>query len=109
MSNNTRPQPVNNDNKNSKAQAQRPPIRRGGGPGALIPGEKARDFKGSMRHLIRYLGKYRWLILFTMLLAAGSTVFSIFGPPPSVRQPRNSTLEFNAWFRMILVASILFV
>ena len=80
MSNNTRPQPVNNDNKNSKAQAQRPPIRRGGGPGALMPGEKARDFKGSMRHLIRYLGKYRWLILFTMLLAAGSTVFSIFGP-----------------------------
>jgi len=80
MSNNTRPQPVNNDNNNSKAQAQRPPIRRGGGPGALIPGEKARDFKGSMRQLIRYLGKYRWLILFTMLLAAGSTVFSIFGP-----------------------------
>ena len=55
-------------------------MRRGGGPGALVPGEKARDFKGSMRNLIRYLGKYKWMILFAMLLAAGSTVFSIFGP-----------------------------
>jgi ATP-binding cassette subfamily B protein len=33
-----------------------------------------------MRNLIRYLGKYKWMILFAMLLAAGSTVFSIFGP-----------------------------
>lgn len=80
MSNNTRPQSVNNANNKSKAQTQQPPVRRGGGAGALMPGEKARDFKGSMRQLIGYLGKFKWLILFAMLLAAGSTVFSIFGP-----------------------------
>jgi ATP-binding cassette subfamily B multidrug efflux pump len=33
-----------------------------------------------MRKLIAYLGPYRWTILFVLLLAAGSTVFSIFGP-----------------------------
>jgi len=80
MSNNTRPQPGNNTNTNRKAPTQEAPMRRGGGPGALIPGEKARDFKGSMRHLVRYLGRHKWMILFAMLLAAGSTVFSIFGP-----------------------------
>ncbi|NLE83036.1 MAG: ABC transporter ATP-binding protein [Chloroflexi bacterium] len=45
-----------------------------------MPGEKARDFKGSMRRLIRYLDKHKWLILLALLLAAGSTIFSIFGP-----------------------------
>ncbi|NLB71142.1 MAG: ABC transporter ATP-binding protein [Chloroflexi bacterium] len=45
-----------------------------------MPGEKARDFKGSMRSLIRYLDKYKWLILLALLLAAGSTIFAIFGP-----------------------------
>ncbi len=80
MSNNTRPQSGNNANNSAKTQSQQPPVRRGGGPGALMPGEKARDFKGSMKRLLQYLGKFKWMILFAMLLAAGSTVFSIFGP-----------------------------
>ena len=30
----------------------------GGGPGAaMIPGQKAKDFKGSFKKLLRYLGK----------------------------------------------------
>ena len=80
MSNQTQPQPGNNTNNRPKTQLQQPPMRRGGGPGALIPGEKARDFKGSMKRLLQYLGKFKWMILFAILLAAGSTVFSIFGP-----------------------------
>jgi len=51
-----------------------------GGPMALMPGEKARDFKGTMKQLIQYLGKYNWLILVVLLLAAASTVFTILGP-----------------------------
>jgi ATP-binding cassette subfamily B protein len=46
----------------------------------LRPGEKARDFKGTFRQLIQYLGKYNLIILAVMLLAAGSTVFAILGP-----------------------------
>lgn len=83
MSNNNQAKKDNNTNQTAQ-KSQRTPvranIRRGGGPGALMPGEKARDFKGSMSQLIRYMGKHKWMILFTMLLAAGSTVFSIFGP-----------------------------
>ncbi|NLT73581.1 MAG: ABC transporter ATP-binding protein [Chloroflexi bacterium] len=58
---------------------QRPPPRRGG-PMSFMPGEKARDFKGTMRKLIAYLGAYRISILIVMLVAAGSTVFHIISP-----------------------------
>lgn len=51
-----------------------------GGPMAMMKGEKARDFKGTMRKLIDYLGAYRLSIAFVMLIAAVSTVFSILGP-----------------------------
>ncbi|HNS51940.1 MAG TPA: ABC transporter ATP-binding protein [Anaerolineae bacterium] len=47
---------------------------------AMMRGEKARDFRGTMRRLIAYLGAYRLAILGTMILAIGSTVFAIIGP-----------------------------
>jgi ATP-binding cassette subfamily B protein len=53
----------------------------GGGPGRMMmPGEKARNFKSTMKKLIGYIGHYRWMILFVWLLAIVSTVFSIIGP-----------------------------
>ncbi len=52
----------------------------GGGPMAMMRGEKAKDFKGSIRKLVQYLGRYRWTILFVWALAIGSTVLSIRGP-----------------------------
>ena len=51
-----------------------------GGPMAMMKGEKARDFKGTMRKLIQYLGAYRVAIFITMIVAAASTVFAIMGP-----------------------------
>jgi ATP-binding cassette subfamily B multidrug efflux pump len=54
--------------------------RGGHGPVMMGPVEKPRDFAGTMRKLIAYLGSHRLTILFVLLLAAGSTVFSIFGP-----------------------------
>ncbi|MBC7262092.1 MAG: ABC transporter ATP-binding protein, partial [Chloroflexi bacterium] len=53
-----------------------------GGPRhiAMGPVEKARDFRGTLRKLIAYLGPYRVSILIVLLMAAASTVFSIFGP-----------------------------
>ena len=52
----------------------------GGGPRAMMRGEKPRDFRGTMTKLIAYLGQYRILILVVMLFAIASTVFSIVGP-----------------------------
>jgi ATP-binding cassette, subfamily B, multidrug efflux pump len=51
-----------------------------GGPMALMKGEKPRDFKGTMKKLVGYLGAYRLPILLVMLVAIASTVFSIIGP-----------------------------
>ena len=72
---------------NSTSSEGRPPgpmRRRGpmghGGPMAMMRGEKARDFKGTMRKLLQYLGSYRIPILIVMLFAIASTVFSIVGP-----------------------------
>ncbi len=51
-----------------------------GGPMAMMKGEKARDFKGTMAKLVKYLGPYRLPILIVLIFAAASTVFSILGP-----------------------------
>jgi len=51
------------------------------GHGPMIgTGEKAADFKGTMRKLIAYLGEYKRTVLAVMLFAVGSTIFSIVGP-----------------------------
>ena len=52
----------------------------GGGPMAMIKGEKPRDFKGTLNKLVKYLGRYRGLILLVWLFAIASTVASILGP-----------------------------
>jgi ATP-binding cassette subfamily B multidrug efflux pump len=51
-----------------------------GGPMRMMPGEKARDFRGTMTKLIRYLRVYRFSILGMLIIAALSTVFSIVSP-----------------------------
>src|SRR5512141_3369468 len=55
-----------------------------GGPGghmaAMMPGAKARDFKGTMRKLIEYLGAYRLAILIVLIFAIASTAANIVGP-----------------------------
>ncbi len=56
---------------------------RRGGPGGHMMGmpvEKPRDFKGTLRKLTAYLAPYRIKIVVVLLLAVGSTAFSIVGP-----------------------------
>lgn len=54
------------------------PRRRGGPPG--MPVEKAKDFKGSFKKLIAYIGNYKFAVLAVMIIAALSTVFNVLGP-----------------------------
>lgn len=38
------------------------------GPGhGMMPGEKARDFKGTLRKMIRYMGAYRYALIAVMV------------------------------------------
>ncbi len=46
----------------------------------LRGGEKARDFKGTMAKLVRYLSPYKWQFVVVMVFSVASTVFNIIGP-----------------------------
>ncbi|WP_071393725.1 ABC transporter ATP-binding protein [Bacillus tuaregi] len=48
--------------------------------GMGLPVQKAKDFKGTLKRLIRYLAPYRFRLLTVLIAAILSTVFSILGP-----------------------------
>ncbi|MBO5554752.1 MAG: ABC transporter ATP-binding protein [Solobacterium sp.] len=52
---------------------------RQGGRG-MMAGDKAKDFSGSIRKLLRYLKPFALRLIIIILLASASTVFSIIGP-----------------------------
>lgn len=53
----------------------------GRGPlGAIGNGAKAKDFKGSLVKLIRYLNQYKYSLLVVIIFSIGSTAFSIISP-----------------------------
>ena len=59
--------------------------RRGGGHmgpggGMMQGGEKARNFKGTMKKLIKHLSLYKTSIIIVIIFAAASALFSIVGP-----------------------------
>lgn len=56
------------------------PRRRGPGGRGMMPTEKAKNFKGSIGQLLKYMGRYKIAIFIVMIFAAISTVFSVAGP-----------------------------
>lgn len=46
----------------------------------MVPGEKAKDFKGSFQKLFHYIGNSKIAIVVVMIFAAVSTVFNVVGP-----------------------------
>lgn len=56
--------------------------RRGpGGPrGVMAGGEKAKNFKGTIGKLFKYIGRYRAAVIVVALFAIGSTVFNVVCP-----------------------------
>ena len=60
---------------------QAKPQRRMHGPGGrMMPGEKAKDFKGTTGKLLRYMGAYKYGLIAVMIFAVGGTAFNIIGP-----------------------------
>jgi len=82
MNNNERQEKLNNSSAFPETQMQRRPGTKPVRPGrrALMAGEKSRDFKGTMKKLIAYLGPYHWPILCVMIFAIVSTILAILGP-----------------------------
>ncbi|MEO1768721.1 MULTISPECIES: ABC transporter ATP-binding protein [Enterococcus] len=65
------------ENKQQSPQGGRGPM--GGGRG-IAPGEKAKDFKGTIKKLVSYIASYKIPVFFVMIFAAASTIFNIWGP-----------------------------
>lgn len=51
-----------------------------GGRGVMAGGEKAKDFKGTIGKLFRYIGKYKAAVVVVAIFAIGSTVFNVVCP-----------------------------
>ena len=56
----------------------------GGGPGHGMPlgrpAEKAKDFKGTTKRLIRYIGQYKWLMLIVIIVTILTTLLAVVAP-----------------------------
>ena len=59
---------------------KRQQVRMGGLMGGMGTGEKAKDFKGTVKKLIKYLSDFRWQMLMVLVFAIGSTIFAIASP-----------------------------
>ena len=60
-----------------QAPARRP---RRMGHGPMMPGEKAKDFKGTTLRILRYMGQFKAQLFAALAFAVLSCVFSIVGP-----------------------------
>ena len=48
--------------------------------GGRFSGEKAKDFKGTIKNLLKYMGVYKVAVIFVCIFAIGSTIFNVIGP-----------------------------
>ena len=74
--------------------SQRGHAPRHGGP--AMAGEKAKNFKGSSKRLLKYLRPFWVPVIFVMLFAAASTVFSI-GAASTGSAPGSPTPRALSW------------
>lgn len=58
----------------------RRPMGHGPGHGGMRAGEKAKDFKGTIKKLISYMSVFKIQMLFVLIFAVGGTIFNIVGP-----------------------------
>src|SRR5690606_31001908 len=67
---------------NARGGASRPPGPGGPGgpPGMMMPGVKAKNFKGTLKRLLGYLNPFRLRLFIVLLTAILSTLFAIISP-----------------------------
>ena len=64
-----------------QSMKKRQPVKMGGPMGGgMGAGEKAKDFKGTVKKLVNYLAEFRWQMLMVAIFAVGSTMFAIASP-----------------------------
>ncbi len=66
--------------RNMNHRPRRGPMGHGPMGGPMGGGEKAKNFKGTIKKLLAYIGRYKFALLVVILCAIASTVFTIVGP-----------------------------
>lgn len=89
--------------------------------GKMAPIEKAKDFKGTSKALIKYIGHFKAAIIFVMFCAAASTIFTVIGPKVlgnatsvlasglMAQIAGKGTIDLNAVGAILLTALLLYV
>lgn len=67
---------MSNEPQNVKIPAKK----RGSMGRGMMPAEKAKDFKGSIKKMIAYIGKYKAAVVIVMICAVIATVLTVAGP-----------------------------
>lgn len=65
---------------NEPQNVKLPAKRRGSMGRGMMPAEKAKDFKGSIKKMIAYIGKYKAAVVIVMICAVIATVLTVAGP-----------------------------
>ena len=60
-----------------KANARPPKM---GGRRGIVMGEKPKDFKGSMKRLLKFVSPFKWKIILVVILIIAATVLSVINP-----------------------------
>ena len=63
----------------SREGGRRPMGRRGPMKG-MVPGEKPKNLKATVKKLLKYMSKYKIQLFFVIVFAIGGTIFNIIGP-----------------------------
>jgi ATP-binding cassette, subfamily B, multidrug efflux pump len=96
---------------------------RGGPAGMMMKGQKAKNFKGTLRRLVGYLRPHRFSLLIVLLTAVLSTVFSILGPKimgeattklfeglmGKIKGVPGASIDYDAIARILLTLAVLYV
>jgi ATP-binding cassette subfamily B protein len=74
----------NLDKEQKQNTSQKAPRQRGHGPGTGMPlgrpAEKAKDFKGTTKRLIKYIGQYKWQMLLIIIVTIIVTLLAVVAP-----------------------------
>ncbi|MBQ2500485.1 MAG: ABC transporter ATP-binding protein [Clostridia bacterium] len=64
----------------SEIKANARPARMGRGPGSIMMGEKAKDFKGTTKRFLKFVAPYKYKLLLVVILIVAATLLQLLGP-----------------------------
>ncbi|MBW8349925.1 ABC transporter ATP-binding protein/permease [Bacillus sp. IITD106] len=90
-----------------------PPKRHGGGPPHMMPGEKPKEFKKTLKRLVGYLKPRKYQLLLVAITAIFSTLFNVISPKllgnattsifESITKGIGIDFPFLSWLLLILI------